>query len=82
MMDYIVAAVLAAINSLFSLIPNYTLPYMDSANNSVVAYIFAGNTIIPVQTILQVIAASMALRAILGAWDGVVWIYHQFWGGD
>lgn len=81
--DLVVTAILGAISALVGLIPSWTLPGMDSTNGHVVGqYLYYTNTIVPMFTIVGILAASIALRGILAGGDLIIWIYHQFWGGD
>lgn len=78
----LVTAFLASLNALLTLLPSWTLPDMDDGGQIVGTYVYFINFIFPVVTILTVITASFALRGIMSGWDLIVWVYHQFWGGD
>lgn len=38
------------------------------------------NAYIPVGAMFTVAGLLVALWAVMAAWNGIVWIYHQFWG--
>lgn len=81
--DLIITAILGSINALLSLIPSWTLPTFGHDDGMAFAeYTQAMNHIVPITTILSIIGAAIALRVIMYGFDGIVWIFHQFWGSD
>lgn len=81
--DLVVTAILGALTALLSLVPSWTAPTMEGSSGLILGqYLSRMNTVLPMGTIVSIIAASLALRLILASWDSIVWLFHQFWGSD
>jgi hypothetical protein len=80
--DYVLTAVFAGLSALLGLIPAWTLPTPASAGVTALGIVSNLARIIPLVAITEAFAALLALQLLLTGWDFVVWVYHQFWGGD
>lgn len=78
--DAIITVFLAAIDSLFSLLPSWTLTVPD--HSDVFGYIILANNIVPVGTVATQIVLWIGLLLALRLWDFIAFVYHQFWGSD
>lgn len=79
--DALINAVFGGLNALLSLAPNWTLspPAYESGYLNIV-YDF--NKIVPIGDVVSALGIVLGLRVALQAWDFLVFVYHQFWGGD
>lgn len=80
--DMIIGGFLGFIRTLVSLIPDIPMPDISAGNGQFLSTAGSLNSILPLSTILIATAAALALRFGLVAWDAIVWVYHQFWGGS
>lgn len=81
MVDLIISAFLGMLNALIGLMPTITLPNVADFQ-SVLFQMDQANRIIPVKEMMTVFVLVMGIKLSMSAWDGIVWVYHQFWGGD
>jgi hypothetical protein len=81
--DAVVQALLAALSALLTLLPatgNLTLG--SGVDTSVMGWVGAANSFVPLVSILQVLVLLAGVQLLLMAWDLAVWVYHQIWGSD
>lgn len=79
--DFILSAIFSGINALLSLAPAMTLPTMND-QSSFFGIVKEADGIIPIFEIAIGLTAVLAVRIGLQGWDLIVFVYHQFWGGD
>lgn len=79
--DVLVSAILGGLTALLSLLPSFTMPdaglYDGFMGNIIkVDYVF------PIIFLFQCIVVLFTVELLMRSWDLIVWLYHQFWGGD
>jgi len=69
---------------LFALVPSTDLDSsaFGNAGSAVGGAIFGFNDYFPTVTFFQALAVVLAVWAVLGVWNLIVWVYHQFWGSS
>lgn len=81
--DFILNAVFSGIGALIGLIPAWSLPTDGPGSvSSLVGMLHTMNGVFPVIITIWGILAVVSLKLILQGWDAIVFVYHQFWGGD
>lgn len=80
--DAIISAFLACIDALLTLLPSFDVPFSPANASYVGQYAVAFNRLVPMELLVKVILASLALQLGLWAFDGVLWLYHQIHGSD
>lgn len=70
--------------ALFALVPTTNLDTSGfaAAGATVGAAIFGFNDYFPISTFFQALGLVFAVWVVLGGWNAIVWVYHQFWGSS
>jgi hypothetical protein len=79
--DFLLNVLFSGINALLSLVPSVSIPDVG-ANQNYMSSMYALNRIVPVEWTAIVILAYFSTKVSLQVWDMIVFVYHQFWGGD
>lgn len=83
MITYIVVtALLASLSTVAGLLPALSLPVPGDTWGSLLVNAYSANRILPVATVMLALFAYYGWKAALTAWDGLLWLYHQFWGSS
>lgn len=81
--DALVSAILGALSALVGLFPSTgTVTLGQGTTTTITSWVGAANSFIPLQALITVIGALLALQLALYLWDLAVWVYHQVWGSD
>jgi hypothetical protein len=78
--DSIVTAVLAALEALLTLMPDWQWPQRTVVGT--VVFLGQANRVFPVATVAAMFGLFIALKLALGLWDLTLFVYHQFWGAS
>lgn len=76
----IVSAVLACLDAVFSLLPNFTLDLPGTSD--IWRNLELVNGVFPAVTLARQLTIYLSLLVAIRLWDFGVYVYHQFWGGD
>lgn len=81
--DLIVGGFLSFIATILSWLPEWDFPSLDNVvPGSLASSLGSVDNILPLLQIMLIFAAYLSVRLALIAWDGIVWVYHQFWGSS
>lgn len=82
--EFVVSAVLAIFRALVAPLPVYTLDTaaMSAQSSQVGALAMTLNGYAPVSQLAIALGLLGGLKLALLAWQGVVFVYHQFWGSS
>lgn len=81
--DFVLNAIFGGLNALLSLVPSVTIwDASSAADASTVDVIHNASNVFPLAFLVGGLLSLLALRIALDGWDFLVWVYHQFWGGD
>lgn len=79
--DFIINAIFGSINALLGLLPTWTLPN-PSIGDGITGLVYDMRRIWPITDFVTALIAFFAMRTGIMVWDFIVYVYHQFWGGD
>lgn len=80
--DFLFGGLIGMVNFLFSLIPSWNMPDLTSVETSIYNNMESANRVFPVDTLIYVLLAAIAVKILLASWDLLVFAYHQIWGSD
>lgn len=80
--EFIINGFFAGLNALFSLMPDFILPEPSVGMLDLASYATILDDVFPISTLVNLAIAAMLVRTIIFGWDAIVFVYHQFWGGN
>ena len=80
--DAFLDAVFTGLNALLSLVPSFTFPTPGTGYATELHLVFAIKQIFPIELSVSLFVAYLTMHLLLLGWDLLVFVYHQFWGGD